>query len=154
MSENRASLSVEERLLAALSHGSILAQGVGLLVGVLVYVTQREKSRYAAFQALQAAVFQLINLIIVMGLWLVWGVFYGLSMIPLIRLSETAPDAPPPPIFWWGLGSMVLPFAVMVVVGLVGLWGALRSWQGREFRYPLLGAWLERSGLWKNGGGA
>jgi hypothetical protein len=77
--------STENRLLAALSHGSIVAQGVGILVGVVVYVTQREKSHYAAFQSLQAAVFQLINLIITLGLWMVWGIFYGLSMIPLIQ---------------------------------------------------------------------
>ena len=61
-------LSVENRLLAALAHGSVFAQGIGILVGVLVYITQREKSRYAAFQALQAAVFQLISLIITIGL--------------------------------------------------------------------------------------
>ena len=40
---------VEARLLAALAHGSAVAQGIGILVGVLVYVTQRDKSRFAAF---------------------------------------------------------------------------------------------------------
>ena len=39
------SKSVENRLLAALAHGSIVAQGIGILVGVLVYITQRDKSR-------------------------------------------------------------------------------------------------------------
>ena len=146
---NKERLSVENRLLAAVAHGSIFAQGIGILVGVLVYITQRDKSRYAAFQGLQAAVFQLINLIITIGLWLVWGVFYGLSMIPLIQLAEANPDAAPPAIFWISLGSMVIPLIYMVLVGAYGLWGGVRTWQGKDFRYLLIGSWLEKSGLWK-----
>ena len=140
--------STENRLLAALAHGSVFAQGIGILVGVLVYITQRDRSCYAAFQALQAAVYQLINFIIVIGLWLVWGLFYGLSMIPLIQQANTNPDAAPPAIFWISLVSMVIPLFYMVLVGLYGLWGALRTWQGKDFRYLLIGGWLEKSGLW------
>jgi uncharacterized Tic20 family protein len=139
--------NTENRLLAALAHGSVVAQGVGILVGVVVYITQRDKSRYAAFQGLQAAVYQLINLIIVIGLWLVWGVLYGLSIIQLIRLGD---DAEPPAFFWIILISMVIPIIYMVLISLYGLWGALRTWQGRDFRYLLIGGWLERSGLWNS----
>jgi len=145
---DKESKNTENRLLAALAHGSILAQGIGILVGVLVYITQREKSRYAAFQALQAAVFQLINLIITVGLWLVWGVFYGLSMIPLIQQASVNPDAAPPAIFWISLISVVIPLIYMTIIGLYGLWGAVRTWQGKDFRYLLIGSWLEKSGLW------
>jgi len=144
---NTETKTTENRLLAALAHASVFAQGVGILVGVVVYITQREKSRYAAFQALQAAVFQLINLIIALGMWMVWGVFYGLSMIPLIQQAGVNPDAAPPAIFWISLVSMVIPLAYMTVVGLYGLWGALRTWQGKNFRYLLLGSWLEKSGF-------
>lgn len=140
-------LNTESRLLAALAHGSIILQGVGMLVGVLVYITQREKSRFAAFQALQAAVYQLITMIVVIAIWVLWSICYMLSFIPLIGLPE---DAPPPPIFWVGLSSMVIPLAIMVLFGLYGLWAALRVWQGHDFRYALVGGWLERSGLWKN----
>jgi uncharacterized Tic20 family protein len=143
--ENR---GTENRLLAALAHGSIVAQGIGILVGVLVYITQRDRSRYAAFQALQAAVFQLINLIITLGLWMFWGLCYGLSMIPLIQQATTNPDAAPPAIFWVSLISMVIPLFYMTIVGLYGLWAAVRTWQGKDFRYFLIGSWLEKSGLW------
>jgi uncharacterized Tic20 family protein len=147
MAENKSTQhSVEARLLAALAHGSVVVQGIGLIVGIVVYVNQREKSRFAAFQALQAAVFQLIGMIVIVGLWLVWGVFYGLSMIPLVNMGET--DVLPP-IFWISMGSMVIPFLAMIVIGAYGLWAAIRTWQGRDFRYPILGSWLERSGLWQ-----
>ena len=142
-------ISTENRLLAALAHGSVVTQGLGILVGVVVYITQREKSRYAAFQGLQAAVYQLVNLIIVIGMWVVWGFFYGVSILSLIKLEETNPDAAPPAIFWIAMISMVIPLIYMVLVGLYGLWGALRTWQGKDFKYLIIGSWLEKSGLWK-----
>ena len=141
--------STENRLLAALAHASVVAQGIGILVGVLVYITQRDKSRYVAFQALQAAVFQLLNLIITVAVWLLWGACYGLSMIPLIIQAEANPNAPPPAIFWISMASMIIPLIYMVIVGLYGLWGGVRAWQGADFRYLFLGGWLERSGLWQ-----
>ena len=151
MSQNKEVLTTENRLLAALTHGAIMTQGLGLLAGVIVYVNQREKSRYAAFQALQAAVYQLITLIVTIGLWIVWGIFYALSFIPMIQQPELYQDAPPP-IFWIGLGSMVIPMLFMLIIGLYGLWGALQTWQGKDFRYAVIGGWLEHSGLWKNDG--
>ena len=140
--------NTENRLLAALSHGSIIAQGIGILVGILVYITQRDKSRYAAFQSLQAAVFQFISFIIMIGMWVIWGACYGLSMIPLIIQVETNPNAAPPAIFWLSLMGMVIPIIYMTLAGVYGLWGALRTWQGKDFRYLFLGSWLEKSGLW------
>jgi uncharacterized Tic20 family protein len=142
-------ISTENRLLAALAHGCVVTQYLGILVGVVVYITQREKSRYAAFQGLQAAVYQLVNLIIVIGMWVVWGFFYGLSILSLIKLEETNPDAAPPAIFWIAMISMFIPLIYMVLVGLYGLWGALRTWQGKDFKYLIIGSWLEKSGLWK-----
>ena len=147
---NQENKSAETRLLAALAHGSVVAQGIGILVGIIVYINQREKSRYVAYQGLQAAVYQLINLIITVLLWLAWGVLYGLSMIPLIIQAETNPDAAPPAIFWISMILMVIPLVYMVLVGLYGLWGAVRTWQGKDFKYLLLGNWLEKSGLWKD----
>jgi uncharacterized Tic20 family protein len=142
--------STENRLLAALAHGSVIVQGIGIIVGVLVYINQREKSRFTAFQALQAAIYQLFGLILVIGLWMAWTACYMLSMIPLISVMNAHPNAPPPPLFFVGLGSMVIPFIVMVIVWLYGLWAAVRVWGGHDFRYALIGRWLERSGLWNN----
>ena len=142
--------STENRLLAALAHGSVIVQGIGIIVGVLVYINQREKSHFTAFQALQAAVYQMIGLILVIGLWMAWTACYMLSMIPLISMMDAHPNAPPPTLFFVGLGSMAIPFIVMAIVWLYGLWGAVRVWGGHDFRYALIGGWLERSGLWNN----
>ena len=148
---NRENINTENRLLAALAHGSVVVQGFGILVGVLVYINQRDKSRYAAFQALQAAVFQLLNMIITIIIWIIWGIFYGLSMIPVVMQAESNPEAAPPAIFWIAMITTVIPILYMVAVGMYGLWGALRTWQGKDFKYLLIGAWLEKSRLLEEG---
>ena len=147
MSETRETLTTENRLLAALAHGSVVVQGFGLLVGVPVYVSQRDKSRYAAHQALQAAVYQLVNLIIIGALWVIWGVFYAFSITTMFNQPR---DATPPPMFMVSLGATLVPLVLMLGVDVFGLWAALSTWRGRDFRYPLLGGWLDRSGLWND----
>ncbi len=151
MSQKEEMLTTENRLLAAITHAAIITQGLGLLAGVIVYVTQREKSRWTAFQALQAAVYQLIALLVTIGLWIIWGVVYALSLIPMMTQPRLYQNAPPP-VFFVSLGGMVIPLLFMLIAALYGLWGALQTWQGKDFRYVLIGPWLERSGLWKGSG--
>ena len=81
MSENPSS---EERFMAAISHASVIVFGPGILVGVFIWLTQKEKAAYASNQGLQAAVYQLIGMIVVMGMWVVWGIFYALTWIPFV----------------------------------------------------------------------
>jgi uncharacterized Tic20 family protein len=137
------SVAGEERLLAAIAHASVVASGLGILIGVLIWLTQREKSAFAARQGLQAAVYQLLGLIAIVAIWFLWGIFYALTFIPLIRAPHLYPDAPPP-IFWVGMGSMVIPLIVMAIWGLYGLWGALQSWRGRDFKYLVVGNLLPK----------
>ena len=132
----------EERLLAALSHAAIVMNMMGPVVGVLIYITQKEKSAYAARQGLQAALYQILGTIVIIMLWLCWGVLYTLSFIPLMTNANAYNDAPPP-IFWVGLGSMICPLIIMVLWVLYGLYGAVRAWTGVEFRYAFVGQLLE-----------
>lgn len=129
--------STEERLMASLAHASVVVFGPGILVGVFIWLTQKEKAAYASRQGLQAAVFQTIGMIVTMALWVVWGIFYALTWIPFVQNPELL-DGPPPPIFWIGMISMVVPLLVMLVWSLYGLWGALQSFRGRDFRYVMI----------------
>lgn len=131
----------DERLMAAIAHASVVVSGLGILVGVVIWLTQKEKSAYAARQGMQAAVYQLLGMIAIVTLWVLWGIFYAITFIPMIRNPEQFQDAPPP-IFWIGMASMAIPLAFMVAWGLYGLWGALQCWRGRGFRYALLGKTL------------
>jgi len=128
----------EERLLAALAHAAIVTGAMAPVAGILIYLTQKEKSAYATGQALQAAVYQLLGLLVMIVIWSCWGGFYALTFIPIIRNSDQYQDAPPP-IFWVGMGSMIIPLIVMGLWGLYGLYGALRAWAGADFRYAVVG---------------
>ncbi len=130
--------SQEERLLGGLAHASIVTGAIGPAVGLLIYLTQKEKSLYVARQALQATLYQLVGLVAIIVAWSCWGLFYALTVIPLITHAEQYKDAPPP-IFWVGLGSMIIPFIIMGLWGLYGLYGAVRVWTGADFRYPFIG---------------
>jgi uncharacterized Tic20 family protein len=134
--------SQEERLLAAIAHASVIMGAIGPVVGLLVYITQKEKSAYAAGQGLQAAIYQLVGrwfMILVLSCW--FG-FYMLTLIPVINAAEQSTDAPPP-IFWVGLLSMICPFIVMGLWMLYGLYGAVRTWTGADFRYAVIGRMVE-----------
>jgi uncharacterized Tic20 family protein len=130
--------TMEERLMAALSHAAVIVSGPGILVGVIIWLTQREKSSYASRQGLQAVVYQLLGFLAIIILWFLWGFFYFLTFIPLILNPDQFQDAPPP-IFWVGMGAMVIPLAFMVVWALYGLWGAWMTLQGRDFNYAFIG---------------
>jgi hypothetical protein len=132
----------EDRLLAALAHAAIITGMIAPIAGLLIYITQKEKAAYAAQQGLQAAIYQLLGLLVMILAWACWGVFYTISLVPLMANADKYNDAPPP-IFWIGLGSMICPFIVMAIWGLYGLWGAVRAWMGADFRYLVIGQLVE-----------
>lgn len=130
--------SQEERLLGGLAHASIVTGAIGPAVGLLIYLTQKEKSTYVARQSLQAVLYQLVGLVVMIVVWSCWGFFYTLTFIPVITNADQYRDAPPP-IFWVGMGSMVIPFIIMGLWGLYGIYGAIRVWTGADFRYVFIG---------------
>jgi len=128
----------EERLLAAIAHGSVVVTGIGILVGMVIFLTQREKSQFASRQGIQAAIYQLLGFILLTALWVLWGILYAFTFIPIIRNPNLYQDGPPL-FFWVSLATMVIPLIFMVLWGLYGLWGALQCWRGRDFNYILIG---------------
>ncbi|MCB0026832.1 MAG: hypothetical protein KDE28_02930, partial [Anaerolineales bacterium] len=58
----------------------------------------------------------------------------------LVPITSAAPaGSEPPPGFWALMFSMFIPFAIMGLFWLYGIWAAIRTWQGRDFNYPLIG---------------
>jgi uncharacterized Tic20 family protein len=49
----------DERVMAALAQISVLVPFLGVVAPIVIWVTQKDKSRYVAFQSLQAVAFQL-----------------------------------------------------------------------------------------------
>ncbi len=133
-----------DRSVAAFAHAAAVLAPLtnyvgGVIIALVIYVVYRERSDFVRAQALQALVFQLLSLLLTIGAWLAWGFLYMLSLVPLMVGPET--DAVPWTL-WLGLGSMVLPCGLMLVLLLIPLWAAWQVYQGRDFRYPLFGDWI------------
>ena len=133
----------DERMMAGLAHASIAAFGMGIIASVVLWASEKEKSRYVATQALQATVYHIIGFcvfVVSMGCWLM---LYFASFIPLM-MSATQGSDEVPLVFILAMLLMVVPLIFMALWIAGGLWGAMRAFQGRDFRYLALGDWVER----------
>ena len=131
-------LSRDERLLAAIVHAVVVLTGPGIIVGVYVWLTQKEKFPYAAVQAKQAALYQLAGMLVTVVLWVAYTVSTLIAMLPIARNPAQYEDNLPP-LFWWSMASMLVPLVFMGVWWVYGLWGALKCWRGEHFRYAIIG---------------
>ncbi len=123
----------DERTMAALAHGSIiltlLTGGVGgLIVAFVIWAVHRDKSPWVADQSLQALIFQIATTLVAYVL----GVLAAISVAVSGALTAIL------------IGLCMLPFALIFgVVALIfplaatayGLFGALETYQGRDFEY-------------------
>jgi uncharacterized Tic20 family protein len=50
-----------DKIMAALAHISALLPLMGVIAPIVIWATQKDKSEYVAFQALQAVVYQLVD---------------------------------------------------------------------------------------------
>jgi uncharacterized Tic20 family protein len=138
-------ISSDERVWACLAHASALLFFFGPLLPVIVWFTQREKSRYAAFHALQAMAYQVLFFsvwVAVIPILMACGMG---TMIPLLALTAQGSQAS-------NAVPALFPFAIFAVWGILfagfGLYvvGALIAGAfclaGRDVRYPLVGLWL------------
>lgn len=133
------SYTSDERTWAALAHASallnLLVTGVGGPIGALViWLTQKDRSRWVAFHALQSLIFQVVQfLVVVLFVGVVWVLGFAFSFA---TIGFGTFIAVPIMIMSFFLG------AVVVFGGLIySLYGAYQVYEGREFRYFWIGDW-------------
>jgi hypothetical protein len=153
--ENRSSqLSPQdERIMAGLSHVSIFIPLMGFVAPILIWITQKDKSDFVAFQALQALAYQLALIIFwILGMGCYMASFF-ITFAATMGLTFTIPVFEEAG-FFFALFSMLVTFVPFIIFGLVAfvglafviyaIVGAVMVFQGRDFRYAILGSWLER----------
>ncbi|HLE51486.1 MAG TPA: DUF4870 domain-containing protein [Anaerolineales bacterium] len=126
----------DERTWAMLAHLSVLLNLVtgflGPIAALIIYFVYKDRSRYVAYQSMQAFVFQLIwwvgGGLLIAGIWgataLLSVVIIGLLCIPFALI-----------------GTFIL--VIMPLVSLVyGVVGGIQTSQGQDFRYWLVGDWV------------
>ena len=127
--------SSEENTLAMFAHLSILLNLVtgflGLVPALIIYFAYKDRSRYVAYQSLQAVIFQLVY-------------FFGAAILAGIVAVVSTPLV----LVCIGLFGLVLALLLALVpVGalIYGIVGAVETYHGRDFQYWLVGQWVRKT---------
>ena len=122
----------EERQWAMVAHLGVLANLVsgflGPVVPLAIYMIYKDRSRYVAYQSLQALIFQLIW-------WVGGGILAGIAWAISGILSAVL------------IGLLCMPFACLLsAIPLAalgyGIYGGIQTSQGQDFKYWLVGDWM------------
>ena len=122
----------DEATWAMLAHLSVLANLVtgflGPIIALAIYLVFKDRSRYVAYQSLQALIFQLIW-------WVGGGALAALAWVISGLLAIIL------------VGCCLMPFALLLsflpLVALVyGVIAAIQTSQHQDFRYWLIGEWV------------
>ncbi len=140
-----AAANQDDRIWAAIAHGSGFLVFFGPIIPVILWFTQRKKSAYVAFQALQAMVYQslffwtrVLLIPLLMIVLVVIMVFAGI-LLAQDQNNEFLIGFLPQLVIW---GTLLGTF--LVYTG-IGVWGAIASLMGRDFRYPFFGDRMRRA---------
>jgi uncharacterized Tic20 family protein len=130
--------------MAAAAHGSILFLGWGVIVPVIIWLTNRSKSAFVSFHALQAIVYQLSQTILMTLLSFAAGlimmvVMFGTmfqsagneEMMSLVMIAGQ----------FLAMSVIMLGFGLFILYGFIG---AALILSKREFWYLLFGGWIYR----------
>jgi len=134
--------SEDERVLAALSHASVVANAVnlaGMIATSLIWTMHRDRSPYVRAHALQALIYQGAVLLIMLFLALFGGLCLALSLLPVVLRPDLYRASPPSYSVWIGVLALLALVGFGVLATLYGLYGAYQVYRGRPFRYPLIG---------------
>jgi uncharacterized membrane protein len=158
----------EEKIMASLGHATIIWPVMGIIAPVIIWATQREQSRFVAFQALQAAVYHMTLILAGLACGVCYfcsylGMIVGIMGIPVSMFFTMPPQGPTPeemppaaliPVGLGFLGMIVFYLAIfgLLFLGLAvwaayigyGLYAAVATLRGKDFRYAILGPRLQR----------
>jgi len=132
--------SNEERIWAVIAHLSALAMGMGLLLPIVGWSEQRSKSKYVAFQCLQALGYQSLGYTVWILVTLIVVMFTSIGAIAGLANVENLQEEM--------IGIMIAHTTLMF--GLIGVYFALpiiaavACVLGKDFHYPMLGKRLAR----------
>lgn len=137
----------DEKTMAGLSHF------FGWLVALIIYITQREKSKFVRFHALQAIIFDVaVTIATFLLVTVVLAVFFVGMAIMVAVVMAMAPSLENDPagmsifIVLASLAPMLpffllMPFVIVVLVLRIA--AGRKALQGKHYRYPLIGKLAE-----------
>jgi uncharacterized Tic20 family protein len=138
----------DERVMAAISHAAALVPMMGVIAPIIIWVTQKNTSRFVAFQSLQAIAYQLCMIVA----WFIGMACYFLSFIGVFAFTavEGTVGSGKSADLLTGMAVFgpLLVGGAMVVGGFLfiayAVIAAVLTLQGKPFRYLIIGRAVER----------
>ena len=135
-------LSSDNRMLAAAAHF------FGLWAALIIWATQKDRSRFVRFQSVQAMGFDGVMMLlssVVMGclmLVMVLGTGGAVVAAESGNMEDPMLFVQLPSLLW--LAWMCVIFGYSGVLWVIRLIASVKTLQGQDFRYPWLGAQVEK----------
>jgi len=151
--------SQEDRLVAAMSHASVLLPLIGIAIPIGIWLSQGKRSPLLKFQALQALSYQLVAIFtyfLLMGCRMLMSfAIFPTMMVPMAMIDnpQALEVSEPTGVIFMILSGVlcvvgVLFNVLMCIVGptymFIALIGGWRVLNGDNFHYPILGHWIEK----------
>ncbi|MEI8132808.1 MAG: DUF4870 domain-containing protein [Leptolinea sp.] len=137
----------DECVMAGLSHMAALLPLIGVVAPVVIWVTQKDKSKYVSFQALQAVAYQFVMIVAYFLSMMAYMVSFFGTFIFLPFSESTGSESANPLIFLPILVPFLI-FAGIFFFGFLfvayGVFGGIMAFLGKPFRYLLVANWIER----------
>ena len=138
----------EDRWVASMGHFAVIVMLWGMLIPVTAWIVQGKRSLFLKLQAIQAFAFQagtLLLYVLSMVIYFGGAIIFILSVggMDAANLDSSA-----------GMAGLVVFFvSLLCVFGIVlliplfhimGQWAGYRILKGDDYRYPIVGKWIER----------
>lgn len=130
----------DEKLMSILSHLAILIPNIGILAPIVIWLTQKEKSKFVRYHAVQAIFFQLLFFILLMLSLFIGIILMAISLI----FANVSSGGEPGTFFWVSMGIMNLYFPLWFFFSIYAIIAAVKSYRGKIFRYLIIGKIVEK----------
>jgi uncharacterized Tic20 family protein len=133
-------LKSDDKLLSMLSHLAILIPNIGILAPIVIWFTQKDKSKFVRYNAIQAIFFQLLFFLLLM-----LSIFIGIILMAVSLILTNATSGGEPGTFFWV--SMVIVnfyFPLWFFFSIYAIVAAVKSYKGKIFRYLVIGKIIEK----------
>jgi len=138
----------EDRWVASMGHFAVIIMLWGMLAPITAWITQGKRSAFLKLQSVQAFVFQVGTMLLYV---LSMVIYFGGAIFFLISVGGM--DAANLDSSFGIVGLVVLFGSLLCVLGIVllvpllhimGQWAGYRIMKGDDYRYPIVGKWVER----------
>ena len=134
----------DERMMGALAHF------FGIIGSMIIYLVQKDKSRFVRFQAAQALAF---DLIVMLAMFVVFFCLFGVVFIGMFGTMFAGLNSAAqsenfswlmvlPVVFPFTVFTCIFPFSLSILIARIA--ATVSVFSGRDFRYPFLGAKVEQ----------